>query len=55
MNCDLPILSGENATKHIRHIFQGTGISRQSQPSIIAVTGHLEKEFAKKAIKNGFD
>ena len=55
MNCDLPILNGENATKHIRHILQGAGISLQNQPSIIAITGQKQKEFSKKAIKNGFD
>ena len=51
----MPILSGENATKHIRHIFHGMEISRKNQPTIVAITGHIEKEFTKKAIQNGFD
>jgi hypothetical protein len=46
----MPILSGENATKHIRHIFHGMEISRKNQPTIVAITGHIEKEFTKKAI-----
>ena len=41
----MPILSGENATKHIRHIFHGMEISRKKQPFIVAITGHIEKEF----------
>lgn len=51
----MPILSGENATKHIRHIYHGMEISRKNQPTIVAVTGHIEKDFTKKAIQNGFD
>jgi hypothetical protein len=50
MDCNMPILSGENATKHIRHIFHGMEISRKNQPTIVAITGHIEKEFTKKAI-----
>ncbi len=46
----MPILSGENATKLIRHMFHRMEISRKDQPAIIAITGHNEKEFTKKAI-----
>ena len=46
----MPILSGENATKHIRQLFHGMEISRKEQPTIIAITEHIEKEFTKKAI-----
>ena len=46
----MPILSGDNATRHIRHMFHGMEISRKNQPTIRAITGHVEKEFTKKAI-----
>jgi CheY-like chemotaxis protein len=55
MDCNMPFLDGYEATKRIRKIFTGQGISKEMMPQIIAITGHVEKEYMKKAVECGMD
>ena len=55
MDCNMPFLDGYEATKKIRKLWQSMGIQREFQPKIVAVTGHVEEEYVKKAIKSGMD
>lgn len=51
----MPFLDGYEATKRIRKIFSGQGIAKEMQPQIIAITGHVEKEYVTKALESGMD
>lgn len=55
MDCNMPFLDGYEATKKIRKMFLQCDIERDRQPKIIAITGHVEKEYVTKAIESGMD
>lgn len=55
MDCSMPFLDGYEATKIIRNLFFGIDITRESQPKIVAITGHVEKEYIEKAYQSGMD
>jgi len=55
MDCNMPFMDGYEATKQIRQMFTSIGISRENQPRIVAVTGHVENEYVTKAIASGMD
>ena len=55
MDCNMPFLDGYEATKRIRNLFNKLEIPRSSQPKIVAITGHVEKEYIQKAIYSGMD
>ena len=55
MDCNMPFLDGFEATKRIRSLFTNQGIERNRQPKIIAVTGHAEEQYDKKALISGMD
>ena len=55
MDCNMPFLDGYEATKRIRKKFLKLNITRAEQPKIIAVTGHVEDEYVRKAILSGMD
>ena len=55
MDCNMPFLDGYEATKQMRMLWRQEGIERQNQPKIMAVTGHVEKEYLAKAIESGMD
>ena len=48
----MPIMDGYEATSKIREVFYSYGIP---QPLIIAVTGHSEKQYVRKAINAGMN
>ena len=48
----MPVMDGYEATQKIRETFYIFGIP---QPIIIAVTGHCEKEYIKKALNAGMN
>ena len=50
MDCNMPFLDGYEATKKIRRIYLNMDISRDYQPKIIAITGHVENEYVEKAM-----
>jgi len=55
MDCNMPFLDGYEATKKIRKMFLQSDIERERQPKIIAITGHVEKEYVTKALESGMD
>jgi CheY-like chemotaxis protein len=55
MDCNMPFLDGYEATKRIRKLFLTLDIPREQQPKIVAITGHVENEYVKKAISSGMD
>jgi len=55
MDCNMPFLDGYEATRQIRKLCLANGISRENQPLIIAITGHVEDEYVQKALTSGMD
>ena len=51
----MPFLDGYEATKQIRELYSSYNIDRAQQPMIVAVTGHTEDEYLKKALDSGMD
>ena len=55
MDCNMPFMDGYEATKVIRKLWSDAGIARSDQPPILAVTGHVEKEYVQRALDAGMD
>ena len=55
MDCNMPFMDGYEATKQIRRLYEEAGITKNNQPRIVAVTGHVENEYVQKAISCGMD
>ena len=55
MDCNMPFMDGYDATKNIRKLWTQQGIQTEKQPTVIAVTGHVEEEYVKKAKTNGMN
>ena len=52
MDCNMPIMDGYQASKQIREYLYEKGVN---QPLIIAVTGHTEEQYVRKAIFSGMN
>ena len=48
-------MDGYDATKAIRRLLTKQSIRREAQPQIIAVTGHVEEEYVRKAQDSGMN
>ena len=55
MDCSMPFLDGYDATRAIRKMWEKSGIKREYQPQIVAITGHVEEEFILKAMDSGMN
>ena len=51
----MPFMDGYEATKIMRRLWSKQGIMRDDQPTIIAVTGHVEEEYVRKAKDSGMN
>lgn len=52
MDCNMPVMDGCTATQQIREYLY---LKELPQPIIIAVTGHVEASFIKKAFLSGMN
>ncbi len=52
MDCNMPIMDGYTASTKIREYLYENGVD---QPLIIAVTGHSEEQYVRKAIYSGMN
>jgi CheY-like chemotaxis protein len=52
MDCNMPKMDGYQCTTLLRAYFNELGIE---QPFIIAVTGHIESQYAQRALDAGMD
>ena len=50
MDCNMPVMDGYDCTKKIRKLYNQMDITKDSQPKIVAVTGHIENEYIDRAI-----
>ena len=55
MDCNMPVMDGYECTKKIRKLYNSMDVSKESQPKIVAVTGHIESEYIDRAINSGMD
>ena len=55
MDCSMPLLDGFEACRRIRLAYYSMDVVREHQPMIIGITGHVEPEYFKKALKHGMD
>lgn len=55
MDCNMPFMDGYEASIQIRQAYQDANISLEKQPKIIAITGHIEKEYIQKALNSGMN
>ena len=55
MDCNMPVMDGYECTTKIRKLYNQMDVQKESQPKIIAVTGHIESEYIDRAIKSGMD
>lgn len=51
----MPFKDGYEATKDMRKMWTKQGIIKDNQPTIIAVTGHVEEEYVRKATDSGMN
>ena len=51
----MPFMDGYKAAKLIRKMYKERQIDEKKQPYIIAITGHVEKEYVLKALNSGMD
>mmetsp|Transcript_13752 Transcript_13752/g.23449 ORF Transcript_13752/g.23449 Transcript_13752/m.23449 type:complete len:106 (+) Transcript_13752:934-1251(+) len=52
MDCNMPFLDGYQATQQIREY---CSVNDLPQPFIVAVTGHGEEEYVKRALDSGMN
>lgn len=52
MDCNMPVMDGYTATNQIRDYLYTKDLI---QPIIIAVTGHVEQSYIRKAYMNGMN
>ena len=55
MDCNMPFLDGYEATIKIRQLYASMNIAPELHPKIVAVTGHVEEEYLKRAISSGMN
>ena len=55
MDCNMPFMDGYEATKRIRRGLSDIDVTRDQQPRIVAITGHVENEYVEKALASGMD
>jgi CheY-like chemotaxis protein len=55
MDICMPFLDGYGAAMQIRKLWQKAGIRREFQPTIVAISGHVEQEHIIKAMEHGMD
>ena len=52
----MPVMNGMEATKKIRQFLKDEyGLSREEQPAIIGVTGHVLEEYQREGLLCGMD
>lgn len=52
-DCNMPVMDGFEASKSIIAFLSSKGIPHDSQPVIVALTGHVELEYKNKALASG--
>ena len=52
-DCSMPFMDGYECTKHMIGIFNRAMIPDSERPLILAVTGHVESEYQRKAVLCG--
>ena len=50
MDCNMPFMDGYDSTSNIKKLMASMDIEESKQPTIYGVTGHVEKEYVKRAI-----
>ena len=51
----MPFMDGYDSTSNIKKLMASMDIEESKQPTIYGVTGHVEKEYVKRAIDNGME
>ena len=49
----MPFMDGYDATNKIQKLYASMDIEQSRQPAIYGVTGHVEKEYVKRATDSG--
>ena len=52
-DCSMPFMDGYDCARHIIKILNQARIPEEERPQILAVTGHVESEYQRKAILSG--